>query len=95
MIISTLLLSACHSSNTDRIFTKEGDIFFDDAFKRLSPNEMKRLKANNPKDVRGFFFQGKNESCIVFISVNNNLILHGPDPVFCYDLESNKFNRRM
>jgi hypothetical protein len=70
-------------------------MFFDDAMSRLSPVERRDLESLGPDYIRGFFFVGQRESCIVMFSVKPNLVHHGHNPAFCYENKTNQFVEKL
>jgi hypothetical protein len=101
-IYSALLIGACVPSGDDeRMLVRKSDpqvpgdpshLFLDDAFKRLSADE-KRLY--EPDNTGGFLFEGRKSICIVLVTLRSDVLLHGPDPVFCYDKNTNHFEGRL
>lgn len=95
ILVSMAVLSSCGSPKVDPMFVTAGDPFFDDALKRLSQPEQRRLGFRTADDIMGFYFEGRNEVCIVLLPRKRNVILHGPESAFCYHKATGDFIRRL
>jgi hypothetical protein len=95
VISVSILTASCSNPNDSNNFVKKGDVFFDDAYGRLSPLEHQELQRNGSENVRGFFFVGEHKSCIVIFSVRRGLVSHRPQPAYCYDRKTNQFIERL
>jgi len=94
-LATVALLTGCNGSKVDPIFVTAGDPFFDDAVRRLSQPEQLRLGFQGPDDIMGFYFEGRKKACIVLLPRKRNVILHGPESVFCYDKTTSNYIGRM
>jgi len=70
-----------------------GQLFLKDALARLTPAEKSRY--DRLGDVSGFLFSGQKFTCIVIVSLKADVIIHAPNPVFCYDITTNEFAKRL
>jgi hypothetical protein len=95
LAISLSVLTTGCSNRDGPQYVGQGDIFFDDAMTRLSPTERERLKLRGLENIRGFSFRGTRHTCIVILSLRNDLISHDPSPAFCYDNKTNQFEERL
>lgn len=94
VVCMAVLVAGCSSSDDNR-YVRKGDLFFDDAMSRLSPNDRERLEENGLENIRGFAFKGDRKTCVVIFSVRKNLVTHAPDPAYCYDNASNQFIEKL
>ena len=68
-------------------------LLLNDALNRLSPKERKVF--DEIGGVRGFIFHGQKLRCVVIVTVRQDVMMHMPDPAFCYRKKTNHYAGRL